>query len=669
MTSVFPNRPAAVPVTECPHCGVETPIAHFCGACGAHLAGEGNTATNRGHSYAAFPEESVLRLGVTTSLFPHLSHGSKVVFRAAVGIITVLLVALALAGVQAPVIAVAAFGIPILFVLYVVEIDESSDSSYLWPVTVLLFIGGGLGIGWGLIGGHYVNEALGPSLSFSLTDARSLAAAVVVPAVGVLLMVIPLTLFRWRGDRSAEALDGFIYGSACAMGFSLAATITQLSSLLAQGQFSDQPFTSVLTQAVVRGISSPLIASLTIALVGATIWTSRRSDLSANRTWLTSTLVALVITFCLEIGLGFCDIVQLSDAELILVHVSVVGLAIFGVRLCLHHILLLEQNVTTIGQPHACPHCLHLVPIMAFCPQCGVATRATAPRHRMRALVAFSARPESEGPLESPGESLTSDAVRWPTVASQAPGVPSTSAFPHVALSDRPDKLRFGKRRLFMTLGGGLALASAALIVVVVLVRPPPPLPCHLIYRCGGPSTNQRVQNGSLFTSSKYGFTLRYGDNSGVEKNPRGIVISYASSGGSEQGQIVVLGVLANGRSPVQLVSQAQRNFAVNAQVEYAVPNPFIGYQPASGVAYNAVVNGSSNLQLRERVIILAAVRNNLGIVVIDLGPYLKFTNSNSAVTGINSHPSPADQFAALVGDPVVNSVLWPNEAPPGAGT
>ncbi|HTX62996.1 MAG TPA: hypothetical protein VMD28_05125, partial [Acidimicrobiales bacterium] len=110
-----------LPLAACPHCGQEVPAADYCGACGAHLVHRAATAARRHHAYAAFPEEPVLRLAVTTSLFPHLSHRAKATFRAAVGAIVVVLVALALGGVEAPSIAVCALGVPLLYLLYTYE--------------------------------------------------------------------------------------------------------------------------------------------------------------------------------------------------------------------------------------------------------------------------------------------------------------------------------------------------------------------------------------------------------------------------------------------------------------------------------------------------------------------------------------------------------------------
>lgn len=377
-----PPPVAALPVAACPHCGREVPVAHFCGACGADLAHQSPAGARRHHAYAAFPEEPVLRIAVTSSLFPHLSRRAKTTFRAAVGAIVLVLVALAVAGIEAPAIAVSALGIPVLYLLYTYEIDDPTRSSLFRAVPVVLVVGVGLGVGWGLLGGHYVNEALGPTLDFSLVRPGALAAAMAVPAVGVGLMVVPVAVARIRPRGLDESLDGLALGALGALAFDAAATVTQLSSLLTVGQRSEESFAGTLTQVVVRGLCSPILAAALIGLFGASLWVVSRSDGPAGRRYLGMPVVPLVTVLTLEVGLGFADIARLSDPQLLLVHLAAVGVALATMRVGLHYVLLHELGAPEVGPPTVCGHCHFVVPTMHFCPHCGVAQRATARSHR-----------------------------------------------------------------------------------------------------------------------------------------------------------------------------------------------------------------------------------------------------------------------------------------------
>ena len=372
---------APLALTECVHCGAAVPAAEFCGSCGAHLVYARGNLARRHDAYAPFPEEPVVRLSVTTSLFPHLSRSSKLLFRGVIGVIVALLVIFALTKWQAPMIAVAACGIPLVFLLYVVDIDDPERSSFSAPVSMALGLGVVLGVGWAIVGGHYVNRALAPSFGATLTSGDALVAAVVVPVVGVLLMAAPVSVLR-IGRRSRESLDGFVLGAVGALGFGLAATIEQLVSLLRTGQVSSLAFTSALTEVVLRGLAEPLIAALTIGLFGATVWLRRHERARGWPRVATLPVTALAIALVVQVGLGFCDLAMLADLTLLLVYVLATAAVIVATRVCLHHVLLSELHEVSIGPPRVCAHCRRLVPRMPFCPHCGVARHATAPRHR-----------------------------------------------------------------------------------------------------------------------------------------------------------------------------------------------------------------------------------------------------------------------------------------------
>ena len=150
---------APLPTQLCPHCNNVTPSGHYCGVCGAHLAHAGGPlAARRPHSFSANPGEPVLRLSVISSLFPHLSHRASTPFRLGFAALVGLLAIFSATGLQAPVIALAAIGVPLLFQLYVWEVDVYEDDHLLLTAETLL-VGAGLGVGWALIGGHIVSEA------------------------------------------------------------------------------------------------------------------------------------------------------------------------------------------------------------------------------------------------------------------------------------------------------------------------------------------------------------------------------------------------------------------------------------------------------------------------------------------------------------------------------
>jgi rRNA maturation endonuclease Nob1 len=368
----------ALPTVECRYCGTVVPDAGYCGACGAHLVHEGFRASQRLHSYAAFPDEPVLRVSQVSALFPHLSHRAKAPFRAGLGIVIVLIAVLSVAGASAPLIAVCALGVPLLFVLYLVEVDPYEES-FAIPSGIAILLGAGLGAGWAVIASPYVDRALQPSPVASLTDGRTLAAAILVPGIAQLLMCVPLVIIRLLLRGRLESLDGFAAGSTGALGFTMASTITLLAPWLSTGQLLHLPITTSLAQAVFRGLTWPLVSAMLTGLVGAA-WSTRlgTGPTSARGRWLTSPALALLAALVVQIGLGFAALARLPETVLILTNILAIAAVILVVRIVLHHVLLHEVQVARIGPPRACPQCSHLVPAMPFCPNCGICDRALA---------------------------------------------------------------------------------------------------------------------------------------------------------------------------------------------------------------------------------------------------------------------------------------------------
>lgn len=403
-----------LPLEQCPYCGNETPAAPFCGACGAHIShAEGEVhesrharRARRHHSYAAFPNEHVLRLSAVTSLFPHLGERSRAPFRAGLAIVMFALAAFSVAQVQSAVIAVSAVGVPVLFELYVFEVDPF-ERGFVGPMLLAFLLGAGLGTGWALIGGPVVARASQPSITTNLTASTSLAAAVLVPIVGQLLMVLPVLVLMRTERARTETLDGFVAGGTAAVGFTLAATFTNLAGDISDGVRGGQPVLALLTEAGVRGFAFPVVAALATGTIGAAIWRIGRHTPTAGanqpgpeleslrgdeqqpaagtpRAVFAILAAALASALILQVGLGFAGIANLSDLDLFLTYVGVIGLVILGTRASIHWLLLTDAHHIRIGRPRVCANCHHLVPGMPFCPVCGVAEHATPRSHRRR---------------------------------------------------------------------------------------------------------------------------------------------------------------------------------------------------------------------------------------------------------------------------------------------
>jgi hypothetical protein len=71
----------------------------------------------------------------------------------------------------------------------------------------------------------------------------------------------------------SEALEGFTAGVVSALGMTMAATLTELAPLLRYGNLiQDSSVLANLTQAVIRGVSFPLVAAAATGYISAALW-------------------------------------------------------------------------------------------------------------------------------------------------------------------------------------------------------------------------------------------------------------------------------------------------------------------------------------------------------------------------------------------------------------
>lgn len=374
-------------LTQCPTCGDEVPLGVYCGACGHHLAlhEEGAKSGFRAHSYAAAPGEHVLRLSVVSTLFPHLPHRSRAPFRVAVVVLTVGLVVLAALRLQAPMIAVAALGVPLVFQLYLQECDVYEDLP-LKLLGVAAVLGAALGYGWTALTEHRISNATAASLLGGSSAGQFWLDGVLIPAVGGLLLLVPaVAAFAIKPPHIDESLDGFLIGSLGAVAFTAAATITRLAPQLKAGIVAhDRPVESIVVEALLQGGTVPITAASLGGVVGAALWVRRRSQSGHLGRWLATATLMVPVAIVIYAVLGIIDFEQPPQATLLGLHIVVAIAALLLLRYGLHAVLLHEEHAVRIGTARVCPHCEQVVPTMPFCPHCGFAHRASSRGARSR---------------------------------------------------------------------------------------------------------------------------------------------------------------------------------------------------------------------------------------------------------------------------------------------
>lgn len=366
----------APPALPCPACGESGQRGAYCGACGFHL-----TAQTGRDGAGCIPTplrrpSRVLRFSDVTTLFPHLPHRSHAPFRAGLALLAVLLAALAALRLQAPMVAVSAVGLPLLFQLHLHETDVYTDLSRL-VIIGSAGCGAVLGWGWSELSAGEVTRAVAVGLA-GHGSSQIWLAGIAIPIAGAVVMLLPIVVLRLRRRADAEGLDGFLLGSAAALGFAAAATVTRLAPQLHTGLVAHgRPLLSLLVEAGLQGVTVPLTAACAGGLFGATLLVRRRDPVHRGRI-LTSPALAVVVILALYACLGLVDLWQPAELGLFALHAAVAAVLLLALRLGIHGVLLHEHHRFRPGTPIVCQHCLHLVPEMPFCPQCGVAGRATS---------------------------------------------------------------------------------------------------------------------------------------------------------------------------------------------------------------------------------------------------------------------------------------------------
>ncbi len=353
------------------------PSGNYCGHCGAHLI---TASSSRRHAFAAVPSEPVVHLSIVSTLFPHLAHRRGGAFRWALLAGSAAVVVLAALHLFAPATATAVFLLPVLYLLYLYEVEVYDSDPWLL-IAATMAAGAALGYVFTLVTGDTVARL---NLTGDSADSFLLAAVALPIAAQSLMLAGPLFLYFFRSELR-EPIDGVTFAAASALGFTLTTTLTAIWPLLGGPLVGTGSPVDWALRLLSAGILTSLINAGTTSLVTAAVWLHRYDRRHAASGWEASVLTTLVVAVGVQVGLGVLSAV-IPD---VLLQVGVRGLVaaalVIYLRLVIHRALLAEGAEHEIGPDARCPECHHVVPTMLFCPSCGVArSAARAPKRRAR---------------------------------------------------------------------------------------------------------------------------------------------------------------------------------------------------------------------------------------------------------------------------------------------
>ncbi|MCX2930436.1 zinc ribbon domain-containing protein [Mycobacterium sp. CVI_P3] len=503
---------------------------------------------------------------MTSSLFPRLPRSSRNRFRAALILLVVALGGLALSRWQAAMIATAAFGLPILFVIYLRQIDIRRTVGVRNAV-VSAATGLGLGVGWALVAGPIVAKAYDAALGAHTDAAQVVLYGIVVPLSEAFVMILPAVVVRVLDRSTREILGGFAIGALGATACTAAATLTLLLPQLAMGVRAPYlPVGSLLVEAAVEGLAWPLVGVAVGGIVGVALWSTSLPTMSCRYRGVVPG--AVLVTVIVVAAMGVVDVIPVPSELYGVLHLLIAGLAVVVLRIVISAALIHEaRGNTRANGTSTCAECQHLAAHAAFCSECGVVFRA-------------------------------------------------------------PSQTTGGYGGVLGPLAGGLAAVVAAGVVASVLITPAPKaVVCPP--DCGRPPLGTPVETNPRFSGDDGAFSVSYPEEGSayeVTFDPpglHGVELTYL---GGDTGTLTLFGEPAAGRTPEQIAQRLISSTYPGVAVDYEIPNASVGYQPGYGVVADVYPQDSAATYTRLRVIVMVAVKHDYALIAAAVGPYHQFS-------------------------------------------
>lgn len=376
----------------CSSCGGQTPEGHFCIRCGAPLIDD-FTGPSAGRShYAAAPHEHVALPMVISSLFPHLPRTSHLAFRLALLLGTVVVVALALTRVFPVAMIAAALLLPLLVVLYLVEVNVYEDEP-LWAMALTIGWGALAGVGFGLLA-----LDITPRSSTLIVQGGSqylVDQGLILPFCGLLILLGgPLVLLRYH--RFNSVLDGVTFGASAAAAFGGAQAIAYGFHVLQHGLRPGGASVPWVWRLLSLGIAMPVLTMGAAGAACAALWLRHRAPARDSEALgpLGHPLVALPMAAGL-VMVGAVGETFLPAGGWLGWLVALDLVVIVLLRRAIHVGLLEESLEIPVGPEFTCSNCGAQAARHTFCSNCGISLQAL-PKLSGRGTVA------GHGPLTDP---------------------------------------------------------------------------------------------------------------------------------------------------------------------------------------------------------------------------------------------------------------------------
>ncbi len=420
---------------NCPRCDADLPeVAHFCHVCGADLRSADQA---RRRSFAVKPDEPVASFALISTIMPRGAAAHPQSYRIALTIALAVALVAAIFGALPIAILVAAFAVPIVYIVYLYDVNLWEDEPL--PVTGFAFgLTGLLTIAFMII----VELVRGPDLPTPVLDGTTLAApsvwaflllAVLVPVIGEAIRQVGPLVLASRPEFD-DLMDGLTFGVISGVAFACFDTIVRYWDLLTGGIVESDPGLWI-SLIFLHGFVKPLLIGTATGIACAEYSGLGRGYDGFTPRYYAALALAIGANIAFQAGVYLFAFVGDDTLSVILSlgwGLLILAVLILRLRVVLHVGLMeaaLERTARagglgTDGDLDVCSRCeLPLQDHAAFCNACGTAVRVQDKAHRTRAVPAraVAASAWSEEDSAAAGWPPENDAGQaWPPEEEQA---------------------------------------------------------------------------------------------------------------------------------------------------------------------------------------------------------------------------------------------------------
>ncbi|WP_420114237.1 PrsW family intramembrane metalloprotease [Pseudactinotalea sp.] len=385
---------------ECPQCHTQLPdVAHYCHRCGHDVR---SATESRQQHFAVKPDEPVASFAIVSTLMPRGAGQRGRTYQIILGIALVVALLAACFGAVPLAVLVAAFAIPVVYIVYLYDVNVWDDHPI--QVTVMAFLltfvlALGFTLLWfagiGTTGGAGGPSAGSGAVGGGFNTTGLLVAALLVPVVGELIRQVGPVFLASR-ERFDDLLDGASFGVISGVAFATADTLVRHWALLTGGFTREIDPGLWMSLIFLEGFVKPLVIGTATGIACAEFSGLGRGYDGFSPRYVRGVIEAIVANVLYFGGIHLFS--NVGNATLSVVVSIVWGLLILGVLVIrmrrILHVALLEAALEAAQTEEAgapvpqaeqefCSQCeMPMIMGAAFCSACGASARARAKQHQ-----------------------------------------------------------------------------------------------------------------------------------------------------------------------------------------------------------------------------------------------------------------------------------------------